>query len=87
MKTLISRLRDSAAIVEIEGYLNSARYMENAAEELEILYEFYETVVNLTKNHSILVDSLDNDHAVVYPSYLGEALSKVDPLWWKDEEI
>ena len=43
-----------------------------------VLETFFKEVVELTVNHDVL-----NDHAVVYPSRLGEALAKVDPEWWK----
>ena len=59
------------------------------------LKQFYSEVVDLTINHDVMgeeiVDEFDGlqlitgGSAVVYPSKLGEALSKVDPEWWDNE--
>lgn len=41
---------------------------------------FFAEVATLTSRHDVL-----GDDAVVYPSKLGEALSKIDPEWWKSK--
>ena len=40
------------------------------------LQKFFSEVKDLTINHDVL-----EDHAVVYPRDLGDALSRVDPSW------
>lgn len=40
------------------------------------LQKFFSEVKDLTINHDVL-----DDHAVVYPRDLGDALSRVDPNW------
>lgn len=40
------------------------------------LQRFFSEVKELTINHDVL-----EDHAVVYPRDLGDALSRVDPHW------
>lgn len=40
------------------------------------LQRFFSEVKDLTINHDVL-----DDHAVVYPRDLGDALSRVDPHW------
>lgn len=41
------------------------------------LENFFREVVQLTLNHEVI-----GDNAVVFPSELGKALTKVDPEWW-----
>lgn len=56
------------------------------------LVAFFKEVASLTANHDGIhfytTDNherkLETDIAVVYPSKLGPALEKVDPLWWKN---
>ena len=40
------------------------------------LQKFFSEVKDLTINHDVL-----DDHAVLYPRDLGDALSRVDPNW------
>lgn len=42
----------------------------------EKLERFFKEVANLTLNHKVIAGA-----AVVYPSALGESLSRVDPDW------
>lgn len=42
------------------------------------LENFFREVALLTLNHETI-----DDNAVVFPSELGKALEKVDPVWWK----
>jgi hypothetical protein len=49
-------------------------------ERVEKLERFFKEVAGLTLHHKVLADT-----AVVYPSALGEALSRIDPDWVKAE--
>lgn len=65
------------------------------AELFQKLKQFYSDVVDLTINHDVMGEEIVEEFdglqlitggsAVVYPSKLGEALSKVDPEWWDNE--
>ena len=44
------------------------------------LQRFFSEVKELTINHDVL-----DDHAVVYPRDLGEALSRVDDNWFESK--
>ena len=60
------------------------------------LKQFYSDVVDLTINHDVMGEEIVEEFdglqlitggsAVVYPSKLSEALSKVDPEWWDNED-
>lgn len=51
--------------------------------KLPELLAFYREVCNLTLNHAVEHSDM-GPTAVVYPRDLGEALSKVNPEWYKD---
>jgi hypothetical protein len=46
-------------------------------DRLEKLERFFREVVDLTVRHKLIAGT-----AIVYPSDLGEALSRVDPDWY-----
>jgi hypothetical protein len=59
---------------------------DNEAIELRKLREFYNEVRKLATEH----DVIENDTsgiAVVYPSRLGSALSKVNPNWYSSDKV
>jgi hypothetical protein len=59
---------------------------DDEAVELRKLREFYNEVRNLATEH----DVIENDTsgiAVVYPSRLGTALSKVNPNWYHSDKV
>jgi len=49
-----------------------------SGDEMTKLRIFYQEIAELTINHDVV-----DDNAVVYPSKLGKALSKIDPEWWR----
>jgi hypothetical protein len=55
--------------------------MEHCYEVVK-LEAFFKAVAKLTLNHDTL-----GDHAVVFPSKLGEELAKVDPEWWMNKSM
>jgi len=61
------------------------------AVELRKLRDFYKEVAHLTVNHDVLYPNgegaVDSGHAVVYPSKLNNALSKVDPQWYSIDSV
>lgn len=59
---------------ELESYMRNQRK----------LYAFFREVARLTVEHDVVVDMDNEDHAVVFPSKLGEALEKVDPDWFNN---
>ena len=59
---------------------------DDEASELRKLRDFYKEVRQLAIEH----DVIENDTtgiAVVYPSVLGTALSKVNPHWFHDNTV
>ena len=59
---------------------------DDEAVELRKLREFYNEVRSLATEH----DVIENDTsgiAVVYPSRLGTALSKVNPHWYHSDKV
>lgn len=46
---------------------------------LELLEVFFLEICRLTVDHDVI-----NDHAVVYPRDLGDALMRVDKEWWRN---
>lgn len=51
-------------------------------DRIEKLERFFKEVTVLTVNHKVVAD-----HAAVYPSDLGEALSRVDPNWYHNTTV
>jgi len=62
---------------------------DDDATELRKLRDFYKEVAHLTINHDVLYPSsegpVDDGAAVVFPSKLGTALSKVNPHWFAND--
>jgi len=59
---------------------------ESERKELEILRIFYKEIIDLTMDHDVIEYDPGESSAVVYPSKIDKALSKVNPRWWQRPE-
>lgn len=78
-KYKIENILDEAECDDLDFQPKKQKSTDDSLEKLE---HFFKEVADLTFNHRVLADT-----AVVYPSALGEALSRVDPHWVQNTDV